>query len=624
MKRYRPGNSFHQSLATIYRNQDGSMPTTAHLEVRRRGKIRIAALLLGIVILCILGAWAAYNIFTNQQGDNSNKNLTIALMGAEQMASGDQITYTFNYHNTDTLTLRGVEVIFRYPDSFTFGSAEPAPDNDFNTVWKLGDIPAGARGSIAVRGRIIGDIGSTQTAYATVSYVPENFSSAFKEQISFDGQIISSTLSLNVVVPEEVLAEKKITYIVTYKNNSDTTLKDIKITAEYPESFVFQESKPIPWKREDDARTLNNTWIVDQLAPGQEGRLEVVGGFLGDNDTRPESIPFAIGFIDSSSDELVLQQKQVATTNVVTPGFDIALVVNGSSQDQPVGFGQPLTYSINYKNRGKFDLDDATITLFVDSQVVDWKALEDIHRGDVTKPGQITWRKEHLSSLDLIKPGDEGTIDVILPVKAAADLPVGTITLQTKSKAEISFAAIGSLTATDTVLMTNEIANNINTDIQLTVQGRYFDDDNIPVGSGPLPPVVGQTTTFRIFWSIDNSLNEVKDVVMTTTLPATVRWSGKSLASVGTIQENAGVVTWRISTIPGGKSSSDTNAWFDVEVTPTKDHVRKLLILTDQANLVAMDTVTNTPITKTSKAITSNLDDDPIGGGKGLVIDITE
>ncbi|MFA6410984.1 MAG: hypothetical protein WCW26_05435, partial [Candidatus Buchananbacteria bacterium] len=81
-------------------------------------------------------------------------------------------------------------------------------------------------------------------------------------------------------------------------------------------------------------------------------------------------------------------------------------------------------------------------------------------------------------------------------------------------------------------------------------------------------------------------------------------------------------VTWKISRIPANKGYDDVNVWFDLSVTPTAQQVRKLLILTDQTDLIATDKATKSQVTKTGKAVTSNLEDDPIGGGKGLVIDI--
>ena len=121
-------------------------------------------------------------------------------------------------------------------------------------------------------------------------------------------------------------------------------------------------------------------------------------------------------------------------------------------------------------------------------------------------------------------------------------------------------------------------------------------------------------------------MHEVKDVKVTTTLPNSIDWSDKYLVKVGSIayNEKDDQVTWSIGRIPTNKTFEDVNVWFDIEVTPTKQQERKLLVLTDQSELNAVDVVTESEINKVGKAITSNLEDDPMAGGRGLVIDITE
>jgi len=227
---------------------------------------------------------------------------------------------------------------------------------------------------------------------------------------------------------------------------------------------------------------------------------------------------------------------------------------------------------------------------------------------------------------DLLRPLDEGSIDFTIQVKASDDINLNETNLQVTSRAKATAAKIGELDAIDLAIESNEITSNINTDVELKVEGRYFTADNIPVGSGPLPPVVGQTTTFRIYWSIANSLHEVGDVTVSATLPHGVAWASKLLAKVGSLRYNQSdqTVTWTIPSINPNEGFDDTNAWFDVSVTPTKDQAKKLLILSGQASLTATDEVTDAAISKVGKAITSNLDDDPIGGGKGLVVEIAE
>ena len=226
----------------------------------------------------------------------------------------------------------------------------------------------------------------------------------------------------------------------------------------------------------------------------------------------------------------------------------------------------------------------------------------------------------------MLRPLDQGSIDFTLRTKESDDVNPNQDSLQIINQATATLAKIGDLEVADLIIEGQEIKNNINTDLDLAVAARYFDDDNIAVGTGPLPPVVGQKTTFRIYWSLANSLNPVSDVVVSTILPAGVQWENKFLAKTGTMSYSSkdNKVSWTINNITANKNFEDINVWFDIGVIPTASQERKLIILTDQTELIATDSVNDAEIYKTGKATTSNLEDDPIGGGRGLVIDLSE
>ncbi len=617
--------SVQKGLMKIYSNSDGSLPDISHLEVRRRGRWKIFIFsLLGISLLLAVIAWLGLLIF-NPISDFAGKSINLEIIGEQNIASGDEVTFILKYKNTEKTTLHNVEIIFRYPDGFEFQSSQPASANEFNTAWSLGDLAKDQNGQIEIKGKLIGEVGSIKNISATASFNPENFSSTFKESVSFSSQITSSILAITVTGPDQILPEKKATYKITYRNDSEQDLTNIKVLVDYPTNFIFQEATPPAWHREEDARNLNNQWLIERLEKKQEGEIEINGGYLTDQELTSAELKVQIGFINPETDEFSLQQEQIFKTEIVESNLNLNLIINGSNQNQPINFEQTLTYSIVYKNTGEKDLDDASFSITLNSDILDWDSLKDLNSG-VIDGNTITWTKDQISQFDLIRPFDEGSIDFSIDVKAAKDVNLDKTNLQISSQAKAMIKKIGELAVEEFTITTEEITNNINTDIQIDVQGRYFDDDNIAVGTGPLPPVVGQKTSFRIYWSIANSLHEVNDVTVTTNLPEGVEWENKFLAKAGKVSysEATNTVTWDISRIPPNKGFDEVNLWFDVSVIPTKQQARKLIILTDQTTLEAIDESTDSTIIKNAQAITSNLEDDPIGGGRGLVIDITE
>jgi len=613
-------SSVQKDLLKIYQNKDGVVPDISRLEKKKKNRWKIFLITFTIILAILAGiSWLGFIVFGPMM-KFSGESIELELSGPKNIASGDEVTYILSYRNKERVALKNVEVIFRYPRGFEFISAEPASANEFNTVWQLGTLTRGKEGKIEIKGKLIGEVGSIQTINVTASFIPENFESIFKETTSFSSQITSSILEINLEGPKQTLSEKKVTYKITYRNTSDEDLKDVQIVALYPAGFIFQKASPEPFTKGQVARDINNIWFFDTLEGQEDGEITIEGGYTSDEQDQVD-FTVQIGFIDEEN-EFSLQQEEVIATKIIGQNLSLNLIVNGSDQNQPINFGQILTYSIIYKNLGQSELTDVKITATLDSEVLNWEELDDKHSG-IVEGNTISWGKDQISELSLLRPLDEGTINFIIKVKEAEDIDVEKTNLQTKSKATATVAKIDELES-DIIVEGNTITNNINTDIQLKVEGRYFNDDNIPVGSGPLPPVVDQTTTFRIYWYIANSLHRVSDVEVTTTLPDGIEWADKFYLKTGELNYSVkdNTVTWSISEIDPNKSFTDVNCWFDISVTPAKQQVRKLLILTDQTTLTATDEVTDSEITKIGKAITSNLEDDPIGGGRGLVIDI--
>lgn len=87
----------------------------------------------------------------------------------------------------------------------------------------------------------------------------------------------------------------------------------------------------------------------------------------------------------------------------------------------------------------------------------------------------------------------------------------------------------------------------VNSSFQLSSRAVHYTG---PFGnSGPMPPRVGQNTTYTILWSITNSSNDVSRAKVTAVLPLYVKWTGVS--SSGDVSFNYGT----------GKSLGTSAAW---------------------------------------------------------------
>jgi uncharacterized repeat protein (TIGR01451 family) len=69
------------------------------------------------------------------------------------VAPGGTITYTITYRNRDSNGISDVVIVESYPPGVTFISASPPPDSGTDNRWTIGDLPAGASGTITIEVR---------------------------------------------------------------------------------------------------------------------------------------------------------------------------------------------------------------------------------------------------------------------------------------------------------------------------------------------------------------------------------------------------------------------------------------------------------------------------------------
>src|SRR5690606_22306397 len=81
----------------------------------------------------------------------------------------------------------------------------------------------------------------------------------------------------------------------------------------------------------------------------------------------------------------------------------------------------------------------------------------------------------------------------------------------------------------------------------------------IDVTGGPIPPVVGRTTSYRIQWSAQNTGNPASGMIVTATLPAYVDWDGDgSGGGTWTYDSVSRTVEWRVASVPSGENAVGT------------------------------------------------------------------
>ncbi len=139
------------------------------------------------------------------------------------------------------------------------------------------------------------------------------------------------------------------------------------------------------------------------------------------------------------------------------------------------------------------------------------------------------------------------------------------------------------------------------------------------MGFGPVPPVVGKTTAYRVYWQMQKRWHGLKDVKVTAVLPRRVAWSALAQAEAGQLAYSSSTreVSWTIKQVP--EQTKELEAWFEVQLTPDEVDAGRFADLLGEAKIVFTDELIGEQIARIQPVITTDLPEDDGAKGKGVV-----
>ena len=617
-------------LTDIYQNGDvdytddmGKLNKTPKGTLARFFTVFFSCSFLAIVLVMV--GWVIFSRYQSDLSETEKKSVSLNIECPDIISSGDKIICKIKYENQDKAELTNLQLQIDYPEGFIFESSSIEPEKSYyNNIFYLPNIDPWARKEIEITGRLIGEKDSIKKLSAHIVYEPDNFSSDFTEYASASIKISAAVVSIDISGSKQILSDKNSDYYVKIKNNSKDGIENLRLTVLYPDNFSAKEFSKDPSKpSESDSYSL---WDISSLNSMTEMEIKITGVFSKEVKDDQE---FNVKLEVSDKQEIYnLIAKNVFVSKAVKENVKLDLILNGSTTGQAVSFGDGLSYSLVYENYGEQDLKDVQIKMSAkgyqgdkEIDLINWESLKDENNGYI-KDGEILWTNEEILKLSSFSAGEEGELDFWLSLKfindLASEIDSNGEDLIIKSVAEIIVGKVEDVNV-EMVIKSNEIICDLNTNLIFNAQARYFNDDNIAVGSGPVPPKIGKETKYRIFWSIVNSLHNTKDVSVKTVLPQNIKWTERMNTEIGDLKynEESREIIWSISELP--VKIKEAKADFEISVMPTEDDLNKILVLTNENFLTAIDTKTDSQISAKNKPLTSDLEFDLIMSGKGVV-----
>jgi len=535
------------------------------------------------IIFLIILVGISYWIYQRQSF--SKEILKLEILGPETCQAGQEIEYTVKYKNNGNVRLEELRLTFEYPEGSLLSEGE-----EERIIKDLEDVYPGQEEILKFKARVFGKEGEIKTAKANLSYRPKNLKAFYESKSTCSTKIEGLPITFGFDFPSKIVAGKEIKVSLNYFSNLDFPLSDLRVKVEYPQNFEFLRSKPEGIEK--------NEWEIAMLNKAEGGRIDIFGTISGEVGGQ-KIFKAQLGIW--VRDNFFLLKEIARGVEIVRPRLSISQRINGLS-DYIASPGELLHYEIFFRNIGEEAFED----LFLVARLEGPFELESINSetGKVNLADRsILWEWRDVPELQYLAPGEEGRVEFWINLKRDWGIEEPSYkNFILRNKISLSRAR-------------EEFETKINSRLEISQKG-YFEDE-VFGNSGPIPPRVGEKTTYTIVWQVKNYYNDVNNVKVRAILPPGVKLTGKIFPEEEkekfTFDSQSGEILWDVGLMPAGTGilSPQKSLAFQIELCPSENQKELVVTLINEAKISGEDMWTGINLRQASPAVDTTLPDDP-------------
>lgn len=538
--------------------------------------------------------WIGYTLFGPHTKSIPPDGVRISIDKEDlSLSAGSEAEYHITYLNTEKNPMTDIVLILEYPTGFSFKDASLTPKNTQKNYWEIGTLKTGEQGTLTVKGAVMGRKDEEKQFFATLYYRPTTMNTQFVVKKSWKLRISSQPISFEG--PSETTVGDQIEYVVSYADihsigGGSATLLHVDL----PQSFLIREITPKP----DGGK---NSWTLETLLKhadqtSQHGSIKISGvyqeGAKGTMGMRV-SLESPNGGTKTSSDLALFQTKVHEGEVEQKDDISVKLVLNNSSSDMPITLGKPLDYTILLEHGGIIPVQDIKLqiqfkNLTAGSTVGQWKSglisgsSKEIH--DTT----LEWTAIDIPEFSLLNPGEKVDVNFqfYMPKKSeTSDAVLEAVAIVSGIKHDPKEK--DSKKNIQVIVSSNSIKSPVNSDFTLMLDPVISDNELI----------AEKQKTYRMSWTLSNSLHELEDLKISARVPSAVVWLGNESFTAGEMRfdQQSRQILWTLNRLP--VSVQKISLAFDLGFTPIEDDLKR----TDECSV-------RKPIPLLSKIIASATD----------------
>ncbi len=529
-------------ISKIYKDQNGNIPEMNKIKLRHKNPIiRFGFFLLFLTSLMAFFSWAGFLYFP--QGEKfSEEKISLIIDGPTEVELGGTSTYKIIIKNNLTVPLKKMTLNTNYPDGFVFLQSDKSAQNLGNTEWSLPDLDGLSETELIITGKTFGSLEQQGSWRVFLSYQPSSLNSQMQKIATLNTRVSLTPFALSVKSPEKAIYGTDTVITYTLENKNGYIPEKMYLQLNLPEKFSIISSTPL---LDQDKR-----WTISPTSSDHfPQEFKVVGRFNGELETEEQFN--AILELPVLAARQTYQIGQVENKiNLSRTAFLLTLAINGTTGDFGARPGDPLNITLNFKNAGKTSLQNTSLLLKIDApslkrvSIMDWTELSDQLDGDIVgkqltdtlRNGTITWNKTKLKDLAEIKPNQEVSIDLRLPIKGVDKISLAEVKEnQIKATAEIIF--------TDENKKQQTISSN---PITITLNSDFTFEKRVEAMK------TADNKDQRDFtWILRNTFHPLKDIELSAEVYGDVNFITSTLPAGNlTYDSKEKIINWRVEEMP--------------------------------------------------------------------------
>lgn len=537
----------------------------------------------------------------------SPQNIDLEIVAPSLVDGGSQVDLQVIITNRNQAALKLADLVINYPT----GTRVPNdPEKPLQTDRQsVGTLAPGQNVKRTASALFFGAEGSTQEVKVSLEYSIEGSNAVFVRDGSVSFTVGSSPVSVSVKAPETATAGQPFSFDVTVQSNTQETINNVALEAQYPFGFTVQSTEP----KADSGSTI---WRLGSLRPGASTVVHITGTIDGqDGDER------IFRFLAGSESDTTAARIKVPFLNIPTsitvtrPFISGQISVAGRSGSTiSISPGQNIQGLISWKNNLSEPVSNLEIELKLSGPVLDASSVQTSNGFYQSSNNTIVWTSAQDPKLAQVAPGASGTLNfnfaTLQPGSGGIIYtnPKITMTLNIKGVrgGDQSQQAVSAIATTDLVVGS-----------LLSLEAASLYKDGPYTNQGPTPPRAEQQTSYTVQWTVKNSSNAIAGASVSTVLPPYVTYK---VGTAGiTYDVPSRTVRWNMGELKAGTgyTSQASVGSFQVMLNPSLSQVGQAPALTGSALLTGQDRYAQIQVSSQAQPPTTQTAD----GRSGIVED---